>query len=90
MPTMPYFQVSENGAYPASNCPPNPGNLPNRELEVDDGSFISDTLSSEVWLRMYCRGWDGYTEEPIKNLENAPEIVNEAHKKYLASRNLNH
>ena len=74
-----YFQVSENGEYPESNCPPNPGNLPNGEWEVDDASFISDTPSSEEWLRTYYRGWVECTEEPRKHLDNDPAIIDKAH-----------
>ena len=85
LPCLPYLQVSEDGNYPDSHCPPNPGCLPNGQYEVCDASVISDTPTCEEWYRVYPRNWALHTEEPRRNLENAPKIVYLAHLKYSES-----
>ena len=47
----------------------------NGEYEVDHLSVVTD---NNKFFRLHCKGWPGYTEEPVIHLENAPVAQNEA------------
>ena len=80
----PYFQKElEDGSYPESNCPNNPGPLDNGEYVVGHASVVTRNYG---WFRLHCKNWKGPpTEEKRAHLKNCPEMINQAIDKFNES-----